>query len=635
MAAPSPNDPLRQRPPPVGPTVQPDPRVAEAARARTAATRAAPVTPQAAPRPDPIRRAAAHLDHTTGKDLLRGAGRLAVGVARRHPKTAAVLGAGTLAHAVMPTSWSDAIGAGVNEVVNPIGRAFGQDWGVDAREQPPAAPHPAQLRHQSIVNNPTQRGAAAPTLPPGAQQQAQTERTATFNDLSRELNAVPQNLPVGLRDGVVYRTVGPGGRVTFSGQNVREGAQMVDGQGRHLRNLGERGGGQGASVRTSSPDRERLIAAAQSGDITGLTPLQQRQAQMLRDGGAFDRAGNIVSRQTQENLARFAAQDAAAAAAQRQPVFQAGAPVVNQRWEALQKAKAAGVFQQRVNETGRNYRARMNEMASVLGLDMADLGNERNNATSRANTVDSVRAQIETNRASNETSLRTNQLTNQTTRRGQDLEAQERQLAREATLRERQALGQIWRDSEGNARNAADAALRDGRDASAFLRAAEAGQGMQARDRESALQRFESFMPTDDEGNITEAGRASIAAAVDKAFPGFFQLSQPEQAEHFPSVAAQLQILQGANETRDAFTWPAILGGSRGRPALTAPPANLPGGELRNANIWERMSSDVDAGDYTLRTGSGQRIFLPRERVDQNVLSELARQDVDVRQIPR
>lgn len=51
-------------------------------------------------------------------------------------------------------------------------------------------------------------------------------------DFTGELAAMPSTMPSGLRDGVVHKTLDANGRPVYSGTNVKEGAQMVDGMGR-------------------------------------------------------------------------------------------------------------------------------------------------------------------------------------------------------------------------------------------------------------------------------------------------------------------------------------------------------------------------------------------------------------------
>jgi hypothetical protein len=58
-------------------------------------------------------------------------------------------------------------------------------------------------------------------------------------DFTKELASVPKTLPTDLREGVVYKTIGESGNPVYSGKNVKENAQFVDGSGRNTL----RGGG--------------------------------------------------------------------------------------------------------------------------------------------------------------------------------------------------------------------------------------------------------------------------------------------------------------------------------------------------------------------------------------------------------
>lgn len=316
---------------------------------------------------------------------------------------------------------------------------------------------------------------------------------------------------------------------------------MVDGQGRHLRNLGERG--------TLSVIPGRAPNAAQA------------------------------------NAA------------------QANAPLVNQRWEALQMAKAAGAFQQQAGETGRNYRARMSEMANVLGLDVSDLGNQRTNATAL---------------------------------RGQDLEAQERQFQREATLRQRQMLAQIMERAEGDPRRAAAIAASAGLSPKEFLDMAENAQQFSARSAESAEKRIEELMVADAEGRIPDAERARVRAMVSRLAPGFFNMSEADQLHVLPDVTAGVNLLRGANERRNHGLL-QMIGWDGSSPEITMLPENLRGAQLGEVTLAEGAFTPggVRREDYRLRLPDGQVMFIPRGRMDQTMQDFLSRQGVDVGALPR
>lgn len=95
--------------------------------------------------------------------------------------------------------------------------------------------------------------AAAPTSPANAMGQGYDDprrlnadpsrpSLGASRDFSKELNAVPAQLPADLRPGVIHKTTGPGGSTTYSGVNVAPDAQgntqMVDGMGKTLPSRG-------------------------------------------------------------------------------------------------------------------------------------------------------------------------------------------------------------------------------------------------------------------------------------------------------------------------------------------------------------------------------------------------------------
>lgn len=76
--------------------------------------------------------------------------------------------------------------------------------------------------------------ATAPRAPvaPTATEAAGPPESARNPDFSSALASVPRDLPAGLTDNTIYRTTDANGRTVYSGRNVVEGAQMVDGMGR-------------------------------------------------------------------------------------------------------------------------------------------------------------------------------------------------------------------------------------------------------------------------------------------------------------------------------------------------------------------------------------------------------------------
>ncbi len=94
----------------------------------------------------------------------------------------------------------------------------------------------------------------------------------TGRDLSRELGQVPRDLPADLRDGVIHKTRDANGRAVYSGRNVAEGAQMVDGTGR-----GAPGRGTVSTVPGMAPGEARAILDRPFDPRNAMNPAQRTQ----------------------------------------------------------------------------------------------------------------------------------------------------------------------------------------------------------------------------------------------------------------------------------------------------------------------------------------------------------------------
>lgn len=134
-----------------------------------------------------------------------------------------------------------------------------------------------------------------------------------MRDFSRELGAVPDQLPSGLRQGVVVRTLDANGRSVYSGANVRENPQFVDGVGRDVSTQGSmnvvqglRGGAGGPQAAVSAP------AQGVTGGVGGFrtSPGMSRTVeQQLRDAevqaGSIDRRTREIGLRSLERLGRL------------------------------------------------------------------------------------------------------------------------------------------------------------------------------------------------------------------------------------------------------------------------------------------------------------------------------------------
>lgn len=200
----------------------------------------------------------------------------------------------------------------------------------------------AQPRAPEIMMAPPAAGLRPTAAAPAAPQGPLTPTNAGADrDLTRELNAVPASLPTDMRPGIVAKTTGPGGRVTYSGTDVRENPSMVDGAGNNLTLRGSLttlpggpgspgaasaalpAGGQG--VATPEPTGGMTgFGSTGAGNMLGRSPEQQRRdaqtqassivastrAQGLRSMETLDKQGLA---DTAADATRFTAQTSAEA----------------------------------------------------------------------------------------------------------------------------------------------------------------------------------------------------------------------------------------------------------------------------------------------------------------------------------
>lgn len=98
-------------------------------------------------------------------------------------------------------------------------------------------------------------------------------------DMSRELGTVPRVMPGDLRKGVIHKTMDANGRPVYSGIDVGNDAQMVDGMGRQLRG----GGTLSVMPGMSRSEIDAIMARPMPGQGPGQGPVN-----LTAQGGLFD-----------------------------------------------------------------------------------------------------------------------------------------------------------------------------------------------------------------------------------------------------------------------------------------------------------------------------------------------------------
>ncbi len=157
-------------------------------------------------------------------------------------------------------------------------------------------------------------------------------------DLTKDLAKVPdlsRNPPAGLREGAVYKTKDANGRTVYSGMNVKQDADMIDGRGKPVGSLRDAYGP--SSVQPAAQGQYFVQPAAAQPDAPAQQPAAQGQAPVTTVNKTTDAAGNVTY---SGNSTRPAA-TAQPAAATAQPAAAAAQPAA----AAAQPAAAAAAAQ--------------------------------------------------------------------------------------------------------------------------------------------------------------------------------------------------------------------------------------------------------------------------------------------------
>lgn len=214
-----------------------------------------------------------------GQQVAEGAGRLAS--AGLGAKAGAALGAlgGPLAPITVP------LGAAAGGAAGYWGAGKLMEKGREAAGTDPRAAVDRVTATPQAAPAPSTPAVAATATPVGAGQGrgsgADPNRTdvdptnigfGRARDFSRELASVPRELPADMRDGVVLKTKDANGRTVYSGRNVGEGAQMVDGMGRGMQSRGTV-----STVPGMAPGEARAILDRPFDPRNAMNPAQRAQ----------------------------------------------------------------------------------------------------------------------------------------------------------------------------------------------------------------------------------------------------------------------------------------------------------------------------------------------------------------------
>lgn len=441
---------------------------------------------------------------------------------------------------------------------------------VGLDETPAAQP----ARAPEIMMAPPAAGLRPTAAAPAAPQGPLTPTNAgSARDLTRDLNAVPRDLPTDMRPGVIAKTTGPGGRVTYSGSDVQENAPMVDGTGRNLTLRGSLttlpggpgspgaasaalpAGGQG--VATPEPTGGMTgFGSTGAGNMLGRSPEQQR-----RD--AQTQASSIVASTRAQGLRSMETLD-------KQGLADTAADAT--RFTAQTSAEAS------------KANARTAADASRYGADRQ---------------VDAAMASA----------------------RGQGLRAN---LELQMKLQAQQAMAQAMRASGGDAGRAAQIMASQGYDPQTLTQLATNQQERSAKGKNDAESYFRASS-VNPEGKIDDGLMAQHAEMANQITGGqWANMTNEQRTQLAPDVVAGVKLLKGINGLRDYGVAKAV-GLDNTTPAMTNLP-DMAGASIdRVGKLKGAFTKDVSRGDYRIVTRDGQELFVPESAVDGSTLNMLER----------
>lgn len=431
-----------------------------------------------------------------GRGVTKGAGAWAGGAIGAKAGALAGLGVSAVAPIAAPIALPVLTGLGGigGAIVGQEGAEKAYDWAADKfglrdaqAPAPTVAPANSGIRTQNVVEGLNTRGLTSSTPGPGR---------VLRGNFDPELAKLPAELPGGLRQGVVHRTLDANGRPVYSGSNVGVNPQFVDGAGKTVTPGGFMGEipGMSPSLRTamagSSGPVARVEPGVQGGGVAGFGPTQaERDLANRRRSAEF--YADSRDRRTRERGQR--------------------------ELDALDRAALA----QGANETSlRNAGAQAD--AARYGADRRLEG-------------DALQAEATTQAAS----LRGRQ-------------------ASMAAQMERQAVSQAWQMANGDYNTAARILTGMGYDGSKLLSMASSEQGLQIKNREDSEALLKSLSAG--EGGKIDAARLARNQAVANDITGgqWSTMTPEERVQAQTKVTRAVKLLDGLNERRNVGFLKAI-----------------------------------------------------------------------------
>lgn len=497
-----------------------------------------------------------------GRGVTKGAGAWAGGVAGAKLGAAAGLGVSAVAPIAAPIALPVLTGLGGigGAIAGQEGAEKAYDWvaeklGLRSNPAPTPAVAPANSGVKVGLNT---QGMPASGMPGKGRTSMDSGRNFT-----NELGALPRELPTEMRQGVIVKTTDVNGRPVYSGSNVKDGAQLVDGLGNTLRQGGFMGSMPGMSA-------EVLAGAGLRGGAGGPQAAVSAPAQGVTGGVGGFRTSPGMSRTVEQQLRDAEVQ--------------------------------AGSIDRRTREIG---------LRSLERLGRLELAQGQNETQLRGAEIQAGASRYGADRRLEGDALQAEATVGAASLRGRQASA--------AAQVERQAVSQAWQMANGDRRVAARILDSMGFSGAKLLSSEASEQGLQIKNREDSEALLKSLSAGED-GEIDAARLARNQAVANDITGGQWSTMTPEErVQAQTKVTRAVKLLDGLNERRNVGFLKAI-----GSDETQMNFASLP--DMQGA-VVDRLSvgrpGSVERGDYRIRTKAGEEFLVPASALDEGTKAML------------
>lgn len=506
---------------------------------------------------------ASDVSYEVGKGSSRALGTYGGGVAGAKLGAAAGLATGPLAPIVAPVTTLIGAAGGAYLGSEAGGGLFERGMSEAGLRPQDRAPAPTSAPTVAPANSGIKIGLNTQGMPASGMPGKGRTSMDSGRNFTNELGALPRELPTEMRQGVIVKTTDANGRPVYSGSNVKDGAQLVDGLGNTLRQGGFMGSMPGMSA-------EVLAGAGLRGGAGGPQAAVSAPAQGVTGGVGGFRTSPGMSRTVEQQLRDAEVQ--------------------------------AGSIDRRTREIG---------LRSLERLGRLELAQGQNETQLRGAEIQAGASRYGADRRLEGDALQAEATVGAANLRGRQASA--------AAQVERQAQTLAMQQANGDRRAAARILDSMGFSGAKLLSSEASEQGLQVKNREDSEALLKSLSAGED-GKIDAARLARNQAVANDITGGQWSTMTPEErVQAQTKVTRAVKLLDGLNERRNAGFLKAI-----GFDETQMNFASLP--DMQGA-VVDRLSvgrpGSVERGDYRIRTKAGEELIVPASALDEGTKAML------------